>query len=59
MTALLQDSWQDATHGIRILLKSPSHTLIAVLTLALGIGATAAIFSVLNAAVLQPMPAVR
>jgi predicted permease len=53
---IIENAARDVRHGLRLLRRSPGFAAIAVITIALGIGATSAIFSVINGVALKPLP---
>src|SRR5262249_44714981 len=55
----LEILWQDLRYGVRMLFKNPGFTLIAVITLSLGIGANTAIFTLLDKVLIRPLPVER
>src|SRR5438874_13161119 len=54
--SLVETSWRDLRYGVRMLCKNPGFTIIAAVTLALGIGANTAIFSVIDGGLVEALP---
>src|SRR5512135_1137166 len=59
MTIWLEHLWQDVRYGCRMLARAPGFTAVAVLSLAIGIGANCAVFSFADALLLRPLPVAR
>ena len=59
MKVFLERLWQDLSHGCRMLAKNPAFTLVAVVSLAIGIGANCAMYSWADALLLRPLPVAR
>src|SRR5579872_2064721 len=55
-TRLLDNLFADLRYAVRVLLRSPGFALIAIATMALGVGATTAIYTVIDATLLHPLP---
>ena len=56
---MLETIWQDLRHGARMLIKNPGFTVIAVISIAIGVGANAAMFSLADGLVIRPLPVTR
>jgi hypothetical protein len=52
----IETAWRDACYGLRGLWRNPGFTIVAILTLAIGIGANTAVFSVVNGILIKPLP---